>query len=179
MCDDISSNRFFGICSKHGCSIYLCYHLVSDHNCHTKLSGEKQQIKMHLFSTIWTKGGEGGDTCTSAVLSAVHNHSIMPLKTQWKQTPTGQKAIYTKLLSFARERKLITSPLENKAKFTVYLICKSKKHTQKSGQMHLSSWQLTSSWVICPIKGCGTVHYQQRVSGEDKYKVLINIPRHE
>lgn len=39
---DISSNRFLGICCKHGCSIYLRHHLVSDHNSHTKLGGEKQ-----------------------------------------------------------------------------------------------------------------------------------------
>lgn len=112
------------------------------------------------------KNKEERHACTSAALPAVHSHFIMHPKTKWKQTLSRQKAICTTQLSFTRESKLITSPLETKAKFTVYLICKSKKHTQKSGQMHLSSWQLTSSRVICPIKGCGTVHYQQRVSGE-------------
>ena len=41
MSDDVPSNGFFGICSEHGCSIYLGYYLVGDYHCDTKLMREK------------------------------------------------------------------------------------------------------------------------------------------
>lgn len=44
MCNDVPSNWLLGICSKHCCSIYLGYHLVGNHYCHTKLSQERHKI---------------------------------------------------------------------------------------------------------------------------------------
>lgn len=172
MCYDISSNRLLGICCKHCCSIHLCYHLVGDHNCHTKLQGEKQQFRIHTSSTTWM-GKKKKEL--SAIPSAVHNHSTTHLKTKWKQTASRQKAICRRLLRCTG--KPIISPLGSKAKFIIYLICKSKQHTQKSGKMHLSGWQLTSAGVIRPVKGCGTVHNQQCIPGEVKYNVLRNCSR--
>ena len=110
------------------------------------------------------------EMCTSAALSAVHNYPTVHLKPQRKQTLSGQKAISTKLLSFTRGTKPITSPLETKAKPTAYLIRKSQKHAQKSGQMHLPCCQLPSPRVIRAVQGRGTVHDQQRVPAEERHE---------
>lgn len=126
---------------------------------------------IHLPQPEWGKKKKE----LSAIPSAVHNHSTTHLKTKWKQTASRQKAICRRLLRCTG--KPIISPLGSKAKFIIYLICKSKQHTQKSGKMHLSGWQLTSAGVIRPVKGCGTVHNQQCIPGEVKYNVLRNCSR--
>lgn len=116
---DISSNRFLGICCKHGCSIYLCHNLVSDHNSHTKL-GEKQQSKItfHHLNKL-KKKNKKTHACTSALLSSLQ--VILTLKIQQKQTTSRQNTFCTRLLSFTRERKSITSPLGSKVQHLPHL----------------------------------------------------------
>lgn len=45
MCNDVASNGFLGISSKHGGPVHLGYHLVGDHNTNTKLGEEQQDGK--------------------------------------------------------------------------------------------------------------------------------------
>lgn len=45
MSHDVTSDGLLGVSLKHGCSINLCYNLVSDYDSHTKLQGwaEKEE----------------------------------------------------------------------------------------------------------------------------------------
>ena len=56
MCNDISSDWFLWVSSKHGGSVHLSYHLVTDHHRHTKLNQRKDvQEKVLLNCKIYSQ----------------------------------------------------------------------------------------------------------------------------
>lgn len=47
--------------------------------------------------------------------------------------------------------------------WSCYLVCQAEQHAEEPSQVSLSSWKLSSTWVICSVQSCGTVHYQQSI----------------
>lgn len=95
MSDDIASNGLFGICSKHGSSIYLCHHLVCDDNSHAKL--QEKQPKPNYFPQSEQKSREK-DT-EALLMSITVGSSLSKPMERWRQSPWDQIVEFCKKTS--------------------------------------------------------------------------------
>lgn len=153
MGNDVSSNGFFGICSKHGCSIHLGYYLVGDYHRYTKLMRER-------MSVLWPQTYQNINAHNTAM--ANYRSSLIIQGTN----------VLRRLQQFVTTE----SPWILGFFTTAYLISKSQQHPQKSGQMHLPGWKLSATRVVCSVEGSSTVYNEQCVPTRKKNSLSKSPP---